>query len=170
MNWNETYLTGADDMDQDHKAIFELVNDYDNLYREANKPANYEAEYIRILKEIHKYSKKHFLIEESFMEAYSPSGLSNYIDQNQYFLTLLGNYTEKLNALILEKKTVKTQEQLKLVRNDIKSRTSIINKLLKTWLVKHITEDHPKFNDMVSISSTKGKISGIFSMFKLTKS
>jgi hemerythrin-like metal-binding protein len=165
MNWSENYLTGAIEMDEDHKALFELVNEFDGIYREPFKKKGYEVEIQRMLQEIYKLSKKHFLIEESFIELHGGVDIEQYREEHKYFITLLSNYTEKLNNLFVEKTTTARPELLKQINNEVKSRISMINKLLRSWLLKHITHEHPKFES----DKGSGKLGGLFSKLKFSK-
>lgn len=117
LKWNDTYATGNQGVDDQHKKLFEMVNNFEAAVR--NKTA--EASINETLQFLGSYVKTHFNFEEGCMDqAKCPAAADN----KKAHAEFLGVYTQFANRFKTEGYS-----------------DALANELLKTaqgWLVKHI--------------------------------
>lgn len=117
LKWNDTYSTGNAEVDEQHKKLFEMVNNFETAVR--NKTA--EATAGETLKFLGSYVQKHFNFEEGCMEkAKCPVAADN----KKAHAEFLGAYTQFSKRFASEGYS-----------------DALANELLKvaqSWLIKHI--------------------------------
>ncbi|MDH5720481.1 MAG: bacteriohemerythrin [Spirochaetia bacterium] len=65
LTWNEKYLTGNQDIDDQHKRIFDLLEKLNNQLKN-NEEGNSMA--IEVVMDLLDYTLKHFIFEENLLE------------------------------------------------------------------------------------------------------
>lgn len=117
IEWNDSYLTGIDEIDNQHKMIFKLANSISTQ--------NTQLEIASSVLELYKYTRKHFNDEELFMEQ------NNYPD--------LKLHQEMHNGLIENLNQISATQ---LRNNDSINAFKIF--IIK-WIVEHIMVHDKKF-------------------------
>lgn len=117
--FTEEYKTGIDMVDEEHKRLFEIIEDTDKLIHAQLLHDKYD-EIMRILGELKDYTVMHFQDEEMYMESIGYAGLEMQRMAHQAFIY-------KLNEINLDEMDDNQQEYLE----------ELIQFLLG-WLVNHI--------------------------------
>lgn len=108
--WKESYTIGNPTIDSQHKALFSIINDFDNCFdREAIKST---------ILELYRYTREHFASEEALMKKVNYPGLNEH-------RALHDQLIEELNVIV-EKKL------------DTVSNLTRMQEFLYKWLVDHI--------------------------------
>ncbi|HTY38736.1 MAG TPA: bacteriohemerythrin [Bacteroidota bacterium] len=130
MTWNQEYSVGVRLLDQQHKRLFELLNE---LYEGLRQQRGMEV-LGSVLFEMIKYTEIHFATEERLMQQHGFAGLE----------------AHKLEHLVLTKKVREFQAEFQSGKA-----TTPINVLqfLRHWLENHILGTDKKYS---SFFGTKG--------------
>lgn len=124
--WDESFRVGIDIIDEQHRYLFDLVNDlYDVVI---NKLGSRHV--ARLIKSLDAYAKVHFRAEEMMMERYGFEGLKRQNLQHQFFEKKIAAFYEELHTNPL----VAQFEALSYLRD---------------WLVKHILVEDVKLRSLV---------------------
>jgi hemerythrin len=113
ITWRDDFLLGVDEVDQQHKYLFELINETLQCEKKTTLQAS--------LKKLENYTKEHFSAEEALMKTL---GYSNY-KQHQ----------EKHNLLVIELNEKSTEA----LRDPMKK--GELDSFLISWLILHILGD-----------------------------
>jgi len=65
VRWEDKYLVGDEVIDNDHKALFALINEFYDAFQETRRRSNL----VVILRKLVKYAEAHFQREEAIMDA-----------------------------------------------------------------------------------------------------
>lgn len=122
--WNEKYSVHVENMDNQHKRLFELIN----RLHEAMSTGKGNAELGEILNGLKDYTVTHFADEEKYMESFGYTGLAEQKKQHKIFVDKISEYATELN----EKKLGLSIEVLNF---------------LKDWLVHHIQNIDTKYTE-----------------------
>lgn len=87
MKWSEEFATGLSHLDEQHKMLFQMVEDY----RTALEEGSGERVYDLLLDSLDAYSRAHFGIEEACMVEYAcPAANANAAAHSRFVVTLTG--------------------------------------------------------------------------------
>jgi hemerythrin len=132
-HWSEKYKIGVPEVDDQHKRLFEAINELgdflNNDSREGNQKLNIQAFMVEILN----YVEKHFRDEERLMASSNAPWLP---EHKKIHVGLAGNVLE-FKARIMELSNEK--EQLHMLEQ--------IHKFMGNWLIHHIMEEDTKFGE-----------------------
>ncbi len=92
--WKENFSTGIEEIDRQHKRLFEIGGEIYNLAVLKDGQDHYD-EIMRLLMNLKDYTVYHFGYEESLMEKYNFSELEKHKEQHKMFV-------DKLNELELQ--------------------------------------------------------------------
>jgi hemerythrin len=126
--WNDKYSVGVNDMDNQHKKLFAIINELFDAMRDrkSNEVLG------KILKDLLDYTIVHFGKEEQLMKQNNYPGLQEQLTQHKIFTDKIKELADKHNS----GKMVMSIE---------------ISSFLKDWLVNHIQgidkKYHKFFND-----------------------
>ncbi len=128
IDWEQSYSVSVKGMDDQHKRLFQLINDY---YEAIAQKKTKEAT-ATILQGLLDYTLYHFGDEEKLMQRNGYQGFDEQKAQHTYFISTIQDYQKRIN----EGKLLLSIE---------------ITQFLKDWLVKHIQAKDkqygPFFND-----------------------
>ncbi len=120
------YYLGVDEIDQQHKRLFEIAESAYNLLNDEFVPDKFD--YINsILQELKNYTIFHFQDEEKYMESINYKKLFSHKIEHQEFI-------ERLNQIELNE----------FEENQDKALLAILN-FLNDWLVNHILYTDKKY-------------------------
>ncbi|MFQ5437425.1 MAG: bacteriohemerythrin [Paracoccaceae bacterium] len=92
MKWNEEYSTGSDEIDKQHKTLFESSEDFRDLLENGCNRESYEG----FLEFLGTYAASHFEFEEDCMSSHKcPAALQNK-QEHSLFLNIISNETRDL--------------------------------------------------------------------------
>jgi len=115
IDWVEDYSVSVKPMDDQHKKLFNLINEYyEGIAQKKNKEA-----LTKIMQGLLDYTKYHFGDEEKLMLKCGYAGYPEQKAQHEFFISTIQDYQKR----IAEEKLLLTIE---------------ITHFLKDWLVKHI--------------------------------
>ena len=115
IDWAEDYSVSVKPMDDQHKKLFALINEYyEGIAQKKNKEA-----LAKIMQGLLDYTKYHFGDEEKLMLRNNYAGYQEQKTQHDYFIATIQDYQKRID----EGKLLMSIE---------------ITKFLKDWLVKHI--------------------------------
>ena len=78
LRWKDEYLTGVDEIDEQHRRLFDLVNGiYDMMRLGRGQEAITEA-----LSDLYEYTRFHFSTEEKFMDDTKYPGLTGHSEEH----------------------------------------------------------------------------------------
>ena len=117
--FTEEYLTGIDFVDREHKELFRIVDNANQLVKSYDTSSSYDK-IIDILNELKDYTKEHFGDEEEYMESIQYEGLPAQKRAHEAFI-------DKMENIDLDKIEEEPQEYLQ----------HLIEFLL-SWLINHI--------------------------------
>lgn len=119
--FKEEYVTGIEQIDEEHKRLFEIADETYNLSRKEFLVDKYDQA-IQILKELKEYATMHFEHEEAYMESIGYKKMFTQKVQHNAFC-------EKLNSWNLYDIDENSEEIVDEILN-----------FLTNWLVSHILE------------------------------
>ena len=123
VSWNEAYALGLQEIDDQHRMLFELINDlWEHLVR--HSPT---SEVLHTLTELEKYTLTHFIAEETFMRVTRYAGFDEHKAQH-------GRFVERVAA-----------EKLALLGG--RELGFEVLTFLKDWLVDHILVSDKAYAD-----------------------
>ena len=121
ISWLDDYLIGVDDIDQQHKYLFELIN-------ETFKCSEREKLQLSLVK-LYRYTREHFNAEESLMKDI------HYPEYEQH---------KKAHNQVITELNVKSKEAL-----DDPTKRDKLDVFLVRWLVVHIIGDDVCIGDFI---------------------
>ncbi|OUR80894.1 hemerythrin [Colwellia psychrerythraea] len=124
IKWSKEYSIGIEYIDQDHKKLLHLLNQFSIAYDYA-QCEEFERE---ALEELVSYTKYHFKREEKLMEDYGYPGFPEHQEEHQAMIDKVEEYVAIYN--------IEGHDSLKQVTN-----------LLTYWLINHIQESDTKYRD-----------------------
>lgn len=122
LTWKADYSVGVDEIDEQHKQLFNVVNTFLSAKAQGKKDEVLKETFIHLVE----YTTFHFSTEEKHMEKNKYYGLTEHKRQHE----------------VLIKQVVQILQNLKngkeLVYDDLAS-------LLKVWLLKHILDQDKQY-------------------------
>lgn len=122
LTWNDSLLTGFDEVDLQHKKLISVIND---VHTAMNAPkASYATGMAKALKRLTEYTYYHFDEEEKFMRAHDYPELAEHRKEHQAFI-------EQVNKQIQTLSQAEPEDGFRFYR------------FLGSWLLNHIAKsDH----------------------------
>lgn len=128
LNWKEEYALGVPRIDEQHRKLFEIAADIQELLNNQFVTDKYDA-IVEIIEELKRYTIEHFADEEKFMlEHKFPKFLSH--------KAMHLDFVEKMNAIDLNQ--IDNEQNLYL--------KDILGFVLE-WLVQHILVDDKQYTN-----------------------
>lgn len=124
IKWTDEYSIGIEYIDQDHKKLLHLLNQFSIAYDYA-QCEEFERE---ALEDLVSYTKYHFKREEKLMADYNYPGLIEHKEEHQAMIDTVEDYVKIYNK--------QGHDSLKQVTN-----------LLEFWLINHIKESDKQYRD-----------------------
>lgn len=90
LNFSDKYCTGVDFIDQEHRRLFEILSDLDELNQKEYLSDRYD-EIVEVVEELKDYTVKHFQDEERYMESIQYEGLTVQRNLHQAFIDKMDN-------------------------------------------------------------------------------
>jgi hemerythrin len=113
MGWSDKLLTGIEEIDEQHKALFEVINRLDHAVSSEDK---WSAVHFALV-ELDNYVRVHFAVEEALMRLHGYPDLADHIAAHRGFASQLMEIKEHS------------------IRRDVSDE---MTRLLHNWLVGHI--------------------------------
>ncbi len=126
VNWDKKFSVGVDSMDDQHKVLFDIIND---IYDSISKKSNNEIIFDLIVK-MRQYTVKHFTAEENYLEKTGYHELEIQKKEHKTFVDKI----EDLEKRFKSGKAILTFE---------------VTSFLKTWLVQHIEISDKKYGSFL---------------------
>jgi len=123
VKWNNNYSVGIDVIDEQHKKLFDIMNE---IYIASESDDNI-TEIVALFDELHKYTQYHFDEEEAYFASLSEKGIEDHRLQHQYFIDEI----EKIKQQCLR----------------IGGMSLELLFFLNDWLVEHIQVEDQKYID-----------------------
>ncbi|MFA6855633.1 MAG: hemerythrin family protein [Treponema sp.] len=96
IEWNDSYLLGIPEIDNQHKKLLAVAND---LYDAASGSAgNYMIKMSKVLKALTDYTVYHFGEEEKFMKKYGYDAVALHKKEHDGFVVEVNNQIQKLGT------------------------------------------------------------------------
>lgn len=118
VNWNDCYATGITRIDDQHKTLFDAVNDF----HQGLINARAKEELARTLAFLVDYTVDHFKTEEEFMKQHGFDGLAAHRSEHQLLLADVSAFKEKWD------------------RDPASVRPMEVARFLGDWLTHHIQQ------------------------------
>lgn len=119
LSFSEEYYTGVELIDQEHRRLFEILTDLNELSQDEALCDKYDT-LVDILEELKDYTVKHFQDEERYMKSIQYDGLAAQEEVHQSFI-------DKIDNINLDEIDNSPQEQV----------DELID-FLANWLINHI--------------------------------
>ena len=126
VEWKENYSVGISSIDNQHKKLFEEIN---NFYNNLILKKNIEALKL-VLAELKKYATYHFDTEEALMQQYGFVGLQRHKKEHDIF---------KKEIAAFEKKILEGKMLLSLQ----------VTTFLENWIMNHILLTDMKYSEFL---------------------
>jgi hemerythrin-like metal-binding protein len=119
--WYDTYSVGNEEIDNQHKELFDIL---DRLYKSSYEADNINNVYIT-LDELVSYADYHFKAEQQYMKEIGYKDIEKQIIEHEYFIEKISRLkqADDMSASELTKETIV---------------------FLGRWLLKHVTEEDKK--------------------------
>ncbi|MGB9667589.1 MAG: bacteriohemerythrin [Thermosulfidibacteraceae bacterium] len=127
MEWNEKFITGVREADEQHKRLVDLINE---LYDAMSQGKGSEV-IDKILDELAKYADYHFKTEEGLMSKYGYPELEQHKREHEAF-------------------TKKVQEFIESRKGGSLTLTMKVMNFLKEWLTNHILGTDKKYGPFLT--------------------
>ena len=121
--WSDDYSVGIKEIDEQHKRLFEIINELHNAMKEAKA----KSVLGKVIKDLIDYTEFHFSSEEILLKN------CKYPDFNQH-------------KIIHDQFTAKVKEFERKYLSDTVLLSQEIVQYLKDWLVKHIKESDKQYS------------------------
>ena len=121
IKWSKTYSVGVEEIDHQHKQLFEMINNYQDSLDAADNTAPK-----KLLTNLMEYALTHFGTEEKYFEIFQYSGSEIHIKQHQEFET-------------------KVREFIKLYQSMKIFNSSTVLHFLKNWIINHVLISDKKY-------------------------
>ena len=128
LSWHDQYLIGDRTIDDQHKELFRLINDFHTHWVQAREP----KEILLLLNKLIQYCEHHFVTEESIMEKEGYPKLERHNHDHE----MLTKNIFALNEEFAEKRELASSD---------------VQKFCKHWLVDHIINADYDFRDFLSL-------------------
>jgi hemerythrin len=83
IKWRDSYATGVEEMDTEHRELIDIINQLYEMLREKREPAELKIIYDRL----HRYTENHFQHEEQMMEESGHDGLAEQQKAHKQFVS-----------------------------------------------------------------------------------
>ncbi len=133
LSWSDQYLIGNDTIDDEHKELFRLINDFHTHWVEAHN----RQDIAKVLNQLIVYAQMHFQHEEKIMEDAGYPKLA----QHQQIHESLIDMIFKLHKDFMEGNLHLEMDTMRFVRS---------------WLLEHILENDYIFRDFLARSKKAG--------------
>lgn len=127
MLWNDKFLLGIEEIDEQHKKLVDLVEHTKDLSIEAKDGVDCYDEIVSVLKELSDYTIYHFNFEEAFMDKVHYEHAIAHKMEHKIFVKKVSNFMSE----DLEEDQPEKIEQLTF--------------FLLDWLVKHILDTDSQY-------------------------
>ncbi len=132
INWNENLSVKINSIDEQHKKLIELINDfYDNIQSRSNN-----ENIGKLISGMKNYTQMHFTLEEKYMKQFSYPDYFSHKNEHDSFIAKVSSLEEKYNS----KKLIISFE---------------ITGFLKEWIKNHIQESDMKYSDFLVKNGVK---------------
>ena len=126
LSWNDQYLIGQPTIDDEHKTLFRLINDFHTHWSENRD----RKDIARVLNQLIQYGELHFQDEERIMAQEGYPELESHRRIHEKLIIEIFKLNEEL------------ADQSRLLERDI-------TKFLKQWLVDHIVHNDYEFRNFL---------------------
>lgn len=126
LSWNDQYLIGQSTIDDEHKTLFRLINDFHTHWSENRD----RKDVARVLNQLIQYGELHFQDEERIMAQEGYPELESHCAIHEKLIDEIFKLNEEL------------ADQSRLLERDI-------TKFLKQWLVDHIVHNDYEFRNFL---------------------
>lgn len=127
LKWRDTYETGVEQMDSQHKRLIKLVNQMYGIIRA--KEGHEELD--QILNEMSKYAKQHLGDEEHLLEEHEYPGLAAQQKSHQ-------EYFSKMDELLVN------------IETDREAAAQQIYVFLRQWWIDHIVGEDKEYGEFLN--------------------
>ena len=121
--WSDEYSVGNDEIDSQHKKLFDILNRLFDICVGKNEVDSVEA----VMEDLVSYADYHFKFEEQHMRNVGYKDLDKHIVEHNFF----------------------TNEIRFAKRRQVQNKSNTDNKLiefLSNWLIQHVTEEDRKYS------------------------
>jgi hemerythrin-like metal-binding protein len=115
--WNDSYTVGVQEIDDQHKKLFSIINSRFDLMKNAENDEKLKA----VLKELSDYASYHFSTEEKYFQQFQYEKSQIHISQHDAYKDTMQTYSVKLNS---ENKLIVAYELMDF---------------LVSWWINHVT-------------------------------
>lgn len=126
LSWNDQYLIGQATIDEEHKMLFRLINDFHTHWTEQRD----RKDIARVLSQLIHYGELHFQDEERIMAQEGYPELESHRLVHEKLIDEIFKLNEEL------------ADQSRLLERDM-------TKFLKQWLVDHIVHNDYEFRNFL---------------------
>ena len=130
LSWNDQYLIGNSTIDEQHKMLFKLINDFHSQWNQVHEP----KEIAHLLNQLIQYCEHHFATEESIMQKEGYPKLAQHHNDHEKLASSIFSLNEEY------------AERHELASADVQ-------KFVKHWLVDHIVNADYAFRDFLALKS-----------------
>ena len=113
--WREEYSVGVEEIDNQHKKLFDLINDMILVSRSSSR----EEDILPVMNGLIAYKKDHFATEEKYFHAFNYPGTKEHEEAHQKF-------------------NVDLEELEKRYENDVLGLSFALIEFLENWLIEHL--------------------------------
>ncbi|MDT8903638.1 bacteriohemerythrin [Anaeroselena agilis] len=119
IKWRDEYNTGVENLDAQHRRLFEIANEAYGLLRDELRVDKYD-DIVAILDELREYTKYHFQTEEDYMLSIGYKKFLSHKAEHAEFIA-------KIEAVDLDKVDASQDEYLRVTLD-----------FVCTWITEHI--------------------------------
>ena len=125
MEWTENFSVKVPSIDEQHKKLFGLINDFYSGFNEKS----IKERMTELIKGLKDYALYHFSTEEKYMEMYNSPGYKNHKKEHEIFIEKIADISERYESGRL----VVSLE---------------ITNFMKDWLTNHILGTDKKYSQL----------------------
>jgi len=132
MDWKDEYSVEVNEIDEQHKKIFLLINDLYNAIQEMNTKEKLKE----ILENLIDYAIYHFNTEEKYFDKFKFELTSEHKQEHNQFKKKISDMNEKIN------------------NNEIQISFELID-FLEDWIIDHVTDSDQKYKNCLKKNGLK---------------
>ena len=132
LNWDSSLSVSIDSIDNQHKKLFDLINDfYDNITKKANR-----ENVLSLVQGMKKYTEMHFSTEEKYMTQFNYANLKEHQKEHYEFIAKVGELEDRIK----NGRIVVSVEVTNFLKSWIKNHIQTTDVLYSDFLVKNGVE------------------------------
>lgn len=168
--WDEKYSVGIAELDEQHKALLNIINDLD-IVQVGLKTSSYEKEVDQALTQIKNYAVLHFSTEEVLMKMFEYESFETHKYSHDKFLHIMTEHHKYIMELMSKQKNIKDNKfESEQIEQEINARLAKVTTFLQKSFIHHILKEDKEYSSFfIGVQNKAQRSSGWLSSLVSSK-